>query len=104
MPSLRSSNSPRCAHRPAFSNAPPARPPPNASHPCAVPQGLQLRDSVAQFSHTMTAQADLRVEAAHLRRFSANFEVVGASVVVPRPVEGAMGGSVGRQAGWVGRR
>ena len=43
-------------------------------HPCAV-QGLSLEQSVSQFSHTMTAQADLRVEAAHLRRFLHNFRV-----------------------------
>ena len=37
----------------------------------------------------MTAQCDLRVEAAHLRRFYANFRRLAGSVVVPRPVNGA---------------
>jgi aarF domain-containing kinase len=36
-------------------------------------RGLSLRESVAQFSHTMTAQTDLRVEAVHALRFSNNF-------------------------------
>ncbi|KAI7844981.1 hypothetical protein COHA_001347 [Chlorella ohadii] len=51
-------------------------------------RSLNLSDSVAQFSHTMTAQADLRVEAAHLRRFYENFKAVGSSVRVPRPLPG----------------
>lgn len=51
-------------------------------------RGLQLKESVSQFRHTMTAQADLRVEAAHLQRFHANFARLAASVVVPRPIEG----------------
>ena len=32
-------------------------------------RSLPLKESVAQFSATMGAQADLRVEAAHLERF-----------------------------------
>ena len=42
-----------------------------------------------QFSHTMTAQADLRVEAAHLQRFLTNFHRLHGSVVIPQPIEGA---------------
>ncbi|GAB4817539.1 hypothetical protein N2152v2_004585 [Parachlorella kessleri] len=57
-------------------------------------RGLQLKDSVAQFSHTMTAQTDLRVEAAHLQRFAANFDAVGSSVVVPRLVAGLVSEAV----------
>lgn len=41
---------------------------------------LSLPETVAQFSSTMTAQADLRVEAAHLRRFYANFAQVAHKV------------------------
>ncbi|DBA68897.1 TPA: hypothetical protein ACH3X2_001174 [Trebouxia sp. C0005] len=33
-------------------------------------KGLSLKESVSQFSSTMTAQADLRVECAHLRGFT----------------------------------
>ncbi|KAL4443762.1 hypothetical protein ABPG75_011499 [Micractinium tetrahymenae] len=51
-------------------------------------RSLNLSDSVAQFSSTMTAQADLRVEAEHLRRFYANFRGVTSCVHVPRPLEG----------------
>jgi hypothetical protein len=36
-------------------------------------RGLSLRETVSQFSHTMTAQADLRVEAVHALRFCNNF-------------------------------
>jgi hypothetical protein len=45
-------------------------------------QGLSLKESVSQFSSTMTAQTDLRVEAAHLERFGANFASVSTQVVV----------------------
>lgn len=45
-----------------------------------VLRGLPLRESVAQFSHTMTAQTDLRVEAVHALRFYNNF--AGACVCV----------------------
>lgn len=41
---------------------------------------------MSQFSNTMTAQADLRVEAAHLRRFLHNFRSLSASITAPRPV------------------
>lgn len=51
-------------------------------------KSLNLSDSVAQFSHTMTAQTDLRVEAEHLRRFYNNFKGVGSSVRVPEPIAG----------------
>ena len=50
-------------------------------------QGLSLEQSVSQFSHTMTAQADLRVEAAHLRRFLHNFGGMKGSITSPEPVE-----------------
>jgi hypothetical protein len=43
-------------------------------------RGLSLRQSVAQFTATMTAQCDLRVEAAHALRFANNF--AGACVCV----------------------
>lgn len=33
-----------------------------------------IRESVSQFSHTMTAQTDLRVEAVHALRFHSNFQ------------------------------
>lgn len=48
-----------------------------------VLRGLPLRESVAQFSHTMTAQTDLRVEAVHALRFHNNFagRWVGAGAV-----------------------
>lgn len=48
-------------------------------------QGLSLEQSVSQFSNTMTAQADLRVEAAHLRRFLHNFRN-DPSTTAPRPI------------------
>jgi aarF domain-containing kinase len=41
-------------------------------------KGLPVRESVAQFTHTMTAQADLRVEAVHALRFHNNFAGGGA--------------------------
>ena len=41
--------------------------------------------SLSQFSATMTAQADLRVEAAHLARFRSNFNGV-AAVALPAPI------------------
>lgn len=40
-------------------------------------RGLPVRESVAQFSHTMTAQTDLRVEAVHALRFHNNFAGAG---------------------------
>ena len=54
--------------------------------PTCTLQGLSLEQSVSQFSNTMTAQADLRVEAAHLRRFLHNFRSLSASITAPRPV------------------
>jgi hypothetical protein len=36
-------------------------------------RGLSIQESVLQFSHTMTAQVDLRVEAVHALRFYNNF-------------------------------
>lgn len=41
-------------------------------------KGLSLRESVSQFSHTMTAQTDLRVEAVHALRFFNNFSGEGS--------------------------
>lgn len=49
-------------------------------------KGLSLKESLAQFSSTMTAQTDLRVEAAHLRRFFRNFAAVRGSVTPPFPL------------------
>eukprot|EP00850_Spirogloea_muscicola_P006997 SM000034S12751 [mRNA] locus=s34:565216:570087:- [translate_table: standard] len=46
---------------------------------------LNLRQSVEQFSHTMTAQADLRFEARNLLRFHANFQGLH-QVAIPRLV------------------
>jgi len=43
-------------------------------------RGLGLSESVAQFSNTMTAQADMRVEAAHLERFCNSFACVDSKV------------------------
>lgn len=50
-------------------------------------KGLSLEQSVSQFSNTMTAQADLRVEAAHLRRFLFNFRRQAATITAPRPID-----------------
>jgi aarF domain-containing kinase len=44
-------------------------------------KGLPVRESVAQFTHTMTAQADLRVEAVHALRFHNNFAGGAAGTV-----------------------
>ncbi len=51
-------------------------------------RGFSLQQSLAQFSATMTAQADLRVEAAHLRRMGRNFAAVRDSVTLPTPIAG----------------
>ncbi|EFJ43831.1 hypothetical protein VOLCADRAFT_106661 [Volvox carteri f. nagariensis] len=51
-------------------------------------RSLSLPETVSQFSSTMTAQADLRVEAAHLRRFYFNFSRVAEQVTTPRPLPG----------------
>ncbi|KAG6546582.1 hypothetical protein Mapa_011771 [Marchantia paleacea] len=45
---------------------------------------LKLRESVDQFSHTLTAQADLRVEAENLARFQKNFESLHSTVIFPK--------------------
>ena len=58
---------------------------------------LRLQQTVDQFSHTMTAQADLRVEAMHLHRFHANFRA--AAPQVGRGVKGQ--GSGPRRPRWV---
>ena len=50
-------------------------------------RNLNLEETVKQFSHTMTAQTDLRVEANHLQRFYHNFSIVESSVLAPRLVE-----------------
>lgn len=47
---------------------------------------LNLRQSIDQFSHTMTSQADLRVEAINLQRFYRNFEGLHQTVVWPKLV------------------
>ena len=51
-------------------------------------KSLNLKGSLEQFSATMTAQTDLRVEAVHLRRFFRNFVAVRASVTPPFPLPG----------------
>ena len=51
-------------------------------------KSLSLKQSLEQFSATMTAQADLRVESAHLRRFFRNFLAVRESVTPPFPLPG----------------
>ncbi|KAL3683284.1 hypothetical protein R1sor_001306 [Riccia sorocarpa] len=45
---------------------------------------LKLRESVDQFSHTLTAQADLRFEASNLARFQKNFEGLNSTVIFPK--------------------
>ena len=49
---------------------------------------LNLEETLGQFSHTMTAQTDLRVEARNLRRFGRNFRRASAEVCAPWPVPG----------------
>ena len=51
-------------------------------------RGLNLKASLEQFSATMTAQTDLRVESAHLRRFFRNFAAVRSAVTPPFPLPG----------------
>ncbi|GBG89782.1 hypothetical protein CBR_g49633 [Chara braunii] len=53
-------------------------------HPLPIFRGLNLQQSLQQFSHTMTAQADLRVEARNLERFYDNFLGLHQSVISPR--------------------
>lgn len=60
----------------------------NATSKVRALKGLSLKESVSQFSSTMTAQADLRVECAHLRRFYNNFASVSQSVTPPYPFPG----------------
>ena len=43
---------------------------------------------MSQFSNTMTAQTDLRVEAAHLRRCYNNFRRIRQNTTPPFPVPG----------------
>ena len=50
-------------------------------------QGLNLQETLSQFSHTMTSQTDLRVEAFNLRKFGRNFRNV-EQVLAPWPVVG----------------
>ncbi|CAM6099488.1 unnamed protein product [Calypogeia fissa] len=45
---------------------------------------LKLRESIDQFSHTLTAQADLRVEAENLARFHQNFETLNETIIFPK--------------------
>jgi len=54
---------------------------------------LGLKESVSQFSHIMTAQADLTVEAKHLSRCGKNFASVEMTVI-PLPVPGLISPSV----------
>ena len=49
--------------------------------------GLHLRDTLGQFSHTMTAQTDLRNEAEHLLKFTHNMKNE-IQIKAPRPVPG----------------
>ena len=50
-------------------------------------RGLHLRDTLGQFSHTMTAQTDLRNEADHLLKFTHNMKDE-IQIKAPRPVPG----------------
>lgn len=69
---------------------------PLAAWASAVPmlKGLPLKESVSQFSHTMTAQADLRVEAVHVQRMFENFECAKESIVIPTLVHDLVSESV----------
>lgn len=53
----------------------------------SVLKGLNLEETLGQFSHTMTAQTDLRTEARNLRRFGRNFRKAH-SVRAPWPIVG----------------
>lgn len=59
-----------------------------------VLKGLPLKESVSQFSHTMTAQADLRVEAVHVQRMYENFECAKESIVIPTLLDDLVSDSV----------
>ncbi|KAL7420157.1 hypothetical protein Q5752_005123 [Cryptotrichosporon argae] len=50
-------------------------------------QWLSLPEEVAVFGEMMNSQLDLRVEAANLNRFAANFAHRGRSVTFPRPIK-----------------
>jgi aarF domain-containing kinase len=50
-------------------------------------KGINLEETLGQFSHSMTAQTDLRTEAKHLRRFGRNFRKE-RQVNAPWPVPG----------------
>lgn len=54
---------------------------------------LGLKESVSQFSHVMTAQADLTVEANHLYRCGKNFAHV-ETTVIPLPIRNLISPSV----------
>ena len=58
----------------------------NRTHRWEVMKGLSLKSSVAQFSHTMTAQTDLRVEALHLARARDQCARDAAFVTIPEPI------------------
>ncbi|GIL44479.1 hypothetical protein Vafri_1931 [Volvox africanus] len=66
-------------------------------------RSLSLAETLSQFSRTMTAQADLRVEAAHLRRFHASFSRVASQVTTPRPLPGLVRQEVMVESWEVGR-
>lgn len=57
-------------------------------------KGLSLQQTLSQFSHTMTAQTDLRVEAAHLERSGRDFGADSNMVIIPRVVQGLVSPSV----------
>ena len=50
-------------------------------------KGMQLKNTLGQFSHTMTSQTDLRNEAEHLLKFTHNMKRE-VQIVAPRPVPG----------------
>ena len=50
-------------------------------------KGMQLKNTLGQFSHTMTAQTDLRNEADHLLKFTHNMKSE-VQIRAPRPVPG----------------
>eukprot|EP00879_Flechtneria_rotunda_P001554 GHRR01001713.1.p1 GENE.GHRR01001713.1~~GHRR01001713.1.p1 ORF type:complete len:1175 (+),score=492.98 GHRR01001713.1:413-3937(+) len=66
----------------------------NAAAKLPALRGLSIRQSIAQFTHTMTAQTDLRVEAVHALRFYNNFSGVASSVTIPRPIPGLVSDQV----------
>ena len=50
-------------------------------------KGMQLKNTLGQFSHTMTAQTDLRNEADHLLKFTHNMMGEG-QIAAPQPLPG----------------